>query len=134
MRLSPHAHGLPLGIILLSPGSLLLRLADAPVMTLIFRRGTPSALAFGVLRLWLRYRDGGKAGGLAARTEADRWAEVLFGVFWGSAVTLFITSIQYSYIANALIIFALIPLNAAAIAIFWLREFPPAHTWLTAIS
>ena len=136
MRLSPHSHGLLLGIIgvlLISPATLLLRLIDTPVMTVIFLRGAPSVLAFGALWLWLCHRDGGKPGGLSARTKAVRWAETLFGICWGSAAILFITSIQYTYIANALIIFALIPLNAAIIAIFWLREFPPPHTWLTAI-
>ncbi len=136
MRLSPHAYGLLLGIIgilLLSPSALLLRLIEAPTMTVTFLRGAPLVLAFGALWLWLRHRDGGKPGGLSARTEADRWAELVFGIFWGAAATLFIFSIQYTYIANTLIIFALIPLNAAIIAIFWLREFPPIHTWLTTI-
>ena len=132
-RLPAHVLGLILGIggvLLLSPATLLLRLIDTPEMTVIFVRGIFAFATLSTLWLWIRHRDGNRPGGLSHRSSADRRAELIFAAVWGLSAVLFIAAVERTLVANALIIFALIPLFASVVAFFWLRESPPLHTWL----
>ncbi len=136
--LSNHARGVLLaviGITLLSPDSLLIRLMEATDMTVLVLRGVFATTMLVILWWWVRRRDQrpGAAGKLSERSAGDRRAEIIYALIWALGAACFVTSIRHTLVANTLIILALIPLFAAVIAVFWLRESPRPHTWLVII-
>ena len=121
--MSNHVRGVLLavtGITLLSPDSLLIRLMESTSMTVLVLRGVFVTAVLVLLWCWMRRRD---------RSPGDGRAEVLFALIWAVGAVCFVLSIRHTLVANTLIILALIPLFAAVIAVFWLRESPRPHTW-----
>ena len=133
-----HARGVLLavtGITLLSPDSLLIRLMEATDMTVLVLRGVFATNLLFLLLWWMRRRNQrqGTAGQLSERSAGDRRAEIVYALLWAMGAACFVISIRHTLVANTLIILALIPLFAAVIAVFWLRESPRPHTWLVII-
>ena len=136
--LSNHVRGVLLaviGITLLSPDSLLIRLMEATDITVLVLRGLFATTMLSLLWWWMRRRDQsqGATGKLSERSVGDRRAEIVYALIWAAGAACFVISIRHTLVANTLIILTLIPLFAAIIAVFWLRESPRPHTWFAII-
>lgn len=108
-----------LGVLCLTPDSLLVRLIHADPWTLLFWRGLLMSVGFSVFLAWsgLRPSSLGKPGWLAA-------------AFLACSTTCFVFSLQYTHAANTLVIIATSPLIAAMLSRVVLREQVPIATWL----
>lgn len=127
MQLSAHARGILIsifGVFILSPDSLLIRLADLDEFTLIFYRGLFPAVTISCLLL-LYYR-----GSFLSIVIASGWAGLLNGFFYAVTNITFIYSIQQTSVANTLVILSSAPVFAAVFSIFLLKEQQRQTTWI----
>lgn len=126
-RLSSHATGLLLttvGVLVLSPDSLFIRLVDTDVWTIVFWRGGLMGLTIVIgTAVWLR------DGALAHFRSIGRAGLVVAALF-ASQLTMFATSITHTSVANTLVIFATAPLFAAVLSRIFLSEAVPPRVWL----
>ena len=126
-RLSSHATGLLLttvGVVVLSPDSLLIRLVDTDALTIVFWRGGLMGLTvLTATAVWSR------GGALAQFRSIGRAGLVVAGLF-ASQFTLFAVSITHTSVANTLVIFATAPLFAAVLSRVFLGEAVPMRVWL----
>ncbi len=112
------------GIVVVSPDALLVRLIETDVWTLLFWRGLLSALALGVF-LAARHRS--------ATPEILRTIgrlDVVAALLLAATAVLFVIAIRLTTVANALVIVATMPLFAAALGRVFLREAVPRQTWI----
>lgn len=127
---SDHAKGLAItgiGVLILSPDALLIRLLTIDPWTTVFWRGLltfvtlSAALAiFHRGRLWEAFRATG------------RWGLVSSAIY-GLNITAFVYSINHTAVANTLVIIAAAPLLAAILSRVFLREAVAAETWLATL-
>ena len=126
-RLSSHAIGLlltTLGVLVLSPDSLLIRLVETDAWTLVFWRGFLMGLAIVVgTAVWLR-------GGAVAQFRSIGRAGLVVAVLFALQLNLFTVSITQTSVANTLVIFATTPLFAAMLSWIFLGEPVPLRMWL----
>ena len=125
--LSSHAKGLlitGLGVLIITPDSLLIRLISVDPWTLLFWRGLLSAIGMNAAllvlyrgRAWSQVRQIGGAGAIVA------------GIFGIGTVT-FIVSITHTTAANTLFIVSTSPLFAALAAWLLMREPVSRRTWI----
>ncbi len=131
IALSSHAKGLvitSLGVLLLTPDSLLIRLIGGDPWSLIFWRGL--LLGFGLsLGLLLVHR-----GETWARCRAIGWAGLLTAVLVSMTTLCFIQALAHTTVANTLIIIAAAPIFAAIFSRLFLAEAVPLRTWLAIIA
>lgn len=113
-----------LGVFVLSPDSLLIRLADLGDFTLIFYRGLFPSIAITLL-LMLYYRRE-----FMPVVMAIGWAGMLNGVLFASTNITFIYSIQTTSVANTLVILSSAPIFAAILSLIILKENQRPITWL----
>lgn len=126
-----YARGLALatlGIVVLSPDALLIRLIDTDVWTLLFWRGLLSAIALGG---FLAFRYGA---GTASAFGAIGWLGVMGAVLMAASNVLFVTSIRLTSVANTLVILAAAPLFAAVLSRMFLGEAVPRLTWAAVVA
>ena len=124
--LSKHTKGLlitGLGVLIMTPDGLLVRLVAADPWTLLFWRGLLAAvgLTLGLLliyrrRTWHVFRQIG-------------WAGIVTGIIFGAGTCAFILGMTHTTVANTLFIVSTSPLFAALIAWLVLREAVPTRTW-----
>ena len=126
-RLSSHATGLLLttvGVLVLTPDSLFIRLVDTDAWTIVFWRGALMGLTVVIgTAVWLR-------GGALAQFRSIGLAGLVVAALFASQLTLFATSITHTSVANTLVIFATAPLFAAVLSWLFLREPVPLRVWL----
>ncbi|MCY3636338.1 MAG: DMT family transporter [bacterium] len=126
-RLSSHATGLLLttiGVLVLSPDSLLIRLIDADAWTIVFWRGALTGLTIVVgTVVWMR-------GSALAHFRSIGRIGLVVAVLFAAQLTLFTTSITHTSVANTLVIFATTPLFAAVLSWIFLGEPVPLRVWL----
>ncbi len=128
MNLSDNAKGFSLallGIITLSPDSLLIRLIDTDVWTTTFLRSVFVGLSLLVFMLVL-YR--GKT--LQQFKQMDRYA-LLTTVFIAGTNFFFVASVQNTSVAHTLIIVGAAPVVAAIFGLVFIREKVTRQTWIT---
>jgi drug/metabolite transporter (DMT)-like permease len=113
-----------LGVFVLSPDSLLIRLADLGDFTLIFYRGLFPSIAITLL-LMLYYRRE-----FMPVVMGIGWAGMLNGVLFASTNITFIYSIQTTSVANTLVILSSAPIFAAILSLIILKENQRPITWL----
>ncbi|MFT5224948.1 MAG: drug/metabolite transporter (DMT)-like permease [Polaribacter sp.] len=113
-----------LGVFILSPDGLIIRILGLDNATLLFYRGAFSAIAIFILLL-LYYRK--------------RFLSVVFGIGWIGilngfmfAVTniTFVNSIQLTSVANTILILSSAPVFAAILSLIILKENQKPLTWL----
>ena len=127
---SDHAKGLTfgiLGVLLLSPDTLIIRLVDADPWTFIAWRGglmTVGVMVIMVLRFGVT---------VAARTYAIGWLGLLIALLFAVNNVFFQLSVQNTTVANTLVILATAPLFAAVFSVAFLREQVPRRTWIVAM-
>lgn len=127
---SNHAKGLILGIIgvlLLSPDTLIIRLVDSDPWTFIAWRG---ALMFVGMMVIMALRFGFKIFG---RTYAIGWLGLLIALLFALNNVFFQLSVQNTSVANTLVILATAPLFAAIFSVAFLRERVPTRTWIAVV-
>jgi len=112
------------GVIVLSPDSLLIRLAGLDDYALIFYRGIFPIFSISLL-LALYYR----------RQFFDAllrigWAGVINALFFSAINISFISAIQRTSVANTLLLLSAAPVFAAILSLIVLRESQRASTWL----
>lgn len=112
------------GVFVLSPDSLLIRLAALDDFTLIFYRGLFPIFSIALV-LWLYYR-----GRLSGVLLAIGWAGILNGVFFAAINISFISAIQRTTVANTLLFLSSAPVFAAILSLLVLRENQRPSTWL----
>ncbi|MCK4709034.1 MAG: EamA family transporter, partial [Gammaproteobacteria bacterium] len=128
MNFSNNGKGILLagiGILVLSPDSLLIRLINIDLWTLMFLRG----LFMGICLFLLNFVvNSGNA--IKQFQQLDRYA-------WGITVLMmvssffFVASIQNTSVAHTLIIVGAAPVVAAILGLIFLREKVSSNTWIT---
>jgi len=126
-RLGDHSKGILmslLGVFILSPDSLMIRLAGLDDHSLLFYRGLFPALAISLMLL-LYYR-----GGFFAALLRIGWFGVLNGVLYAMVNISFVSAIQRTSVANTLLFLSSAPIFAALLSLLVLRENQRPSTWL----
>jgi drug/metabolite transporter (DMT)-like permease len=113
-----------LGVAVLSPDSLLIRLAGLDDYTLLFYRGLLPACAISLI-LGMHYR----AAFFPALLRIGR-AGIVNGVLFALVNISFIGAIQRTSVANTLLFLAAAPIFAALLSLVVLRENQRPSTWL----
>lgn len=112
------------GVIVLSPDSLMIRLAGLDDFTLLFYRGLFPAFAISLI-LFIHYR----ADFVPALLRIG-WAGILNGVLFSAINITFISAIQRTTVANTLLFLSSAPIFAALLSLLVLRENQRPSTWL----
>ncbi len=125
-----HVKGLTLGIVgvlVLSPDTLIIRLVDTEAWTFITWRG---GLMFIGMMVILMFRFGAAA---PARIFAVGWLGLLIAALFALNNVFFQLSVQSTSVANTLVILATSPLFAALFSVAFLRERVPLRTWVAVL-
>ena len=111
-----------IGVMFITPDSLLIRLSTLDTWGLLFYRG---AIPFVVvlLSLVLIYRSK-----LTKLVFAMGWAGILYSITFTATNITFIVSIQNTNVANTLVMVAMAPMLSAVLSIFFLNEKPDKKT------
>lgn len=128
MNLSSNARGVLLatiGVVVLSPDSLLIRLIDIDLWTLMFLRGLFMAISFFLFNSLINQPQA-----LREYSHIDRWSWGIILMMTGSSI-FFVWSIQTTSVAHTLIIVGAAPVFAALLGMIFLKESVPLMTWLT---
>lgn len=126
--MSQHIKGLlitTLGVIILSPDALLIRMVQANSWTILFWRGLLFALGIAIIILIIY--------GKKAKHQFFKIGQMglLLGIFFGLSTTSFVMAIQNTSIANALVIISTSPVFAALLSWAFLKEKTQIKTWAT---
>ncbi|MCB1753404.1 MAG: DMT family transporter [Gammaproteobacteria bacterium] len=125
-----HARGLVLaivGILILSPDSLLVRLIAADQWTLLFWRGMMTFVTLTAFLLFSHRRDTLK------RFHALGIKGLAIAALLALNTTLFVVSIRHTAVANTLVLVSVAPLLAAVFSSFFLAEHAPLRTWIATL-
>jgi len=128
MNLSAYSKGVLLafsGIVLLSPDSLLIRLIDTDLWSLMFLRGLFMGICLLLLNMLLH-----RGHALRQFVIMDRYAWSII-VLTAISSFFFVASIQNTSVAHTLIIVGSTPVVAAVLALFLLHEKVSLGTWMT---
>ncbi|GAA0621015.1 DMT family transporter [Thalassospira tepidiphila] len=118
-----------LGVVILSPDALLLRLIGADDFTTAFWRLGFLTVALLLVALW----NGAKRGEGIVQSIRPNGFEMLTGLFYGGTCTLFMFSVRNTDAANTLIIIAATPLLAGLIGVFIFKRSQPIRTWVASV-
>jgi drug/metabolite transporter (DMT)-like permease len=127
MHSPQHARGILisiLGVFILSPDSLFIRLLELDDFTLIFYRGLLPTFTITLL-LILYYRKK-----FLTVVLATGWAGILNACLFAGTNITFINSIQKTSVANTLVILSSAPVFAAVLSFFVLREKQRSVIWV----
>lgn len=116
-----------LGVLTLSPDTLIIRLVDSDPWTFIAWRGALMAVGMFVI-LAFSYRLK-----LFSRFFAIGWLGMLIAVIFAINNIFFQLSVQTTAVANTLVIIATSPLFAALLSVLFLKERVKAKTWFAII-
>jgi len=126
MALSDHAKGYLItlaGVAIITPDTLLIRLAAVEPLALVAMRGVMGGLmVLALSALWYRRGFAVQLRGLGL------WALVV-ALLQGVGMILFVTALEYTSAANVLIFFATMPLIAALLSWAFLGERVAPVTW-----
>ena len=128
---SDHAKGLlitALGVLFISPDTLLIRLVAMDVWTLGLWRGLLQAVGIAGLLLCIY---GSRT---PALFRAIGWTGLVLAVIFALNTLVFLTAILNTKAANVLVIVATAPLFAAAYSYLFLKEAVAPRTWLTILA
>lgn len=124
---SDHAKGIlitALGVLFISPDTVLIRLVQMDVWTLALWRGSLMAAGITALLLCIYGRR------TPAVFRAIGWIGLVLGLLFALNVLVFMTAVLNTKVANVLVIVATAPLFAAAYSYLFLKEAVAPRTWL----
>ena len=114
-------------VMLLTPDSLFIRLANISSWNLIFYRGfIPFALVFGGLLIVYKNK-------FINEIFSNGWHGVAYALIFSITNITFVISIENTNVANTLIMVALAPMLSAVISFIFLNENPDQKTWIAII-
>ena len=126
MALSDHAKGYLItlaGVAIITPDTLLIRLAAVDPFTLAAMRGVMGGLmVLALSALWYRR-------GFAAQLRGLGFWALVVVLLQGVGMILFVSALEYTSAANVLIFFATMPLIAAVMSWVFLGERVRPVTW-----
>lgn len=128
--INDHLRGLTLavvGILILSPDSLLVRLIGADQWILLFWRGI---MTFATLTLYLLFTHRRET---PQRFRAFGLAGLVIAGLFALNTTLFVVSIRHTAVANTLVLVSVAPLFAAIFSSLFLGEHAPPRTWIATL-
>ena len=128
MNLTNKQKGLALsliGVLLITPDSLFIRLIDLGAWELVFYRGL---VPFICLLILLSFYYKSKLINAFLITGIPG---LFYAILIALGSTTFIISIENTYVANTLIMIALIPFATAILSSIFLKEHPSKRMWLT---
>ena len=115
--------GLTVGVLAVSTSSILIRVAEAPALSLSFWRCALGALALAPFA-WRAARVDGPL-------EAPQRRQLLIaGLFLAAHFAAFISSLSFTTVASAAVLVTTAPLFVGAGAAVFLREPPSRRTWV----
>ena len=117
--MSDQAKGLLItliGVLAIVPDSLFVRLIDAPTFTIVFWRALTQGLVLLVILLFIFGRR------LPSKVRAVGLTAIPFGLLVTGSGVMFVASVQYTTIANTVLIIATVPVFAALASWIWLGE------------
>ena len=112
------------GVLLLSPDSLLIRLLNLSDFSLIFYRSYLPAVTLFIFILWFYKKNTIQAFLLIGVPGA------IYATLYAVTHVCFVYSIQYTSVSNTLVIVASAPIFSAILSIIFLKEQPSLFTWL----
>jgi len=116
-----------IAVMLLTPDSLFIRLANISSWNLIFYRGfIPFALVF--MGLLIIYKNK-----FIKEILSNGWHGVAYALIFSITNITFVISIENTNVANTLIMVALAPMLSAVISFIFLNENPDQKTWIAII-
>ena len=115
------------GVLLLSPDSLLIRLLKLSDFSLIFYRSYLPAVTLFIFILWFYKKNTIQAFLLIGVPG------VIYATLYAITHVCFVYSIQYTSVSNTLVIVASAPIFSAILSIIFLKEQPSLFTWLIII-
>lgn len=125
-NLTSHQRGLLMtvvGVLVLTPDALLLRLVGTDHWTLMFWRGVIASIV--LLAFSWSFEKKSPIRILADLRENGLFCALLFGASNAS----FVLSITHTAVANTLVILASMPFIAAILSVILMRKNPPPRTW-----
>jgi drug/metabolite transporter (DMT)-like permease len=117
--MSDHLRGVlltVLGVMLLVPDSLFVRLIATDALAIAFWRGL---IAGGLLLAFVLWYRGAEAVGAVFRAGGQTWAYI---VFYGISAPGFVLAVTLTSVANVVFILAAMPVFAAIFSRIWLKE------------
>ena len=131
MNLTDKQKGIALsliGVLVITPDSLLIRLIDIPSWELLFYRGLiPFVLLFIFLLLYYKKN-------FLHSLLITGLPGLFYAILIALGNTTFVISIQNTNVANTLIMIALTPFTTAILSSIYLKEHPSKRMWFTIIS
>lgn len=131
MNLTNKQKGLGLsliGVLLITPDSLFLRLIDLDAWELVFYRGLVPFICLLIV-LSFYYRSQFIKSFLVLGIPG-----LIYAILIALGSTTFVISIENTYVANTLIMIALLPFATAILSSIFLKEHPSKRMWLTIIA
>ena len=131
MNLTNKQKGLGLsliGVLLITPDSLFLRLIDLGAWELVFYRGLVPFICLLIV-LSFYYRSQFIKSFLVLGIPG-----LIYAILIALGSTPFVISIENTYVANTLIMIALLPFATAILSSIFLKEHPSKRMWLTIIA
>lgn len=129
MNISNHGRGVllaGLGVVVISPDSLLIRFVNIDLWTLMFLRGLFIAMSLLLINLLMR-----KSSSIITQIKNLDLLAWIIVVLMAMSSFFFVAAIQTTSVAHALIIVGSAPILSALLGIFMLGERVPLNTWLT---
>ena len=131
MNLSDKQKGIALsliGVLLITPDSLLIRLIDIPSWELLFYRGLiPFFCLFVALIIYYKKK-------FIHSLIITGFSGLLYAFLVALGNATFVLSIQNTNVANTLVMIALTPFATAVLSSVFLKEHPSKKMWLTIIA
>lgn len=113
-----------LGVLILSPDSLFVRVIDVPFYTLMFWRGLFMFLSLSLYLLYEYKKD------LYQLWKELNKSTFLVSVLFVSSTFLFVLSLHHTSVAHTLLIVGTSPVFSAIFALIFLKESSQSHVWV----
>ena len=118
-----------LGVLIISPDVMLIRLIKADDITATFWRLAFLTTALLLIALW----RGARRGDSVVASVLPGKYELLTGMFYGGTCALFILSVRNTDAANTLVIISATPLLAGLMGVFVFKRAQPIRTWVASV-
>lgn len=113
------------GVLILTPDALFLRLVEVGHWSIVFWRGLFAGFAFVALNALVRKES------LVGTISGLRGPGLVCAVLFAASNCCFVLAITHTTVANTLVVLAAMPFIAAVLGLLFLRAHLPARTWIS---